>query len=444
MNLLRNSLIGAILVVAFLLFIRWNEFQERHAVAPTTNTTTSSSEIYSDTDNIDTDPVAIEIGGDSEVSEDNDIPALPEPDIIATPAIEEAPSAALIHVVTDSLDALIDTKGGDIVKIALPKHLADQDSSEPFTLLNRNQSHLYIAQSGLLGTNGTDVKNKPRPIYAATQKSFEMKEDEDTLVVDLTLNQDSAIITKRFTFSRNSYLIDIEYIIDNRSDKPWSGASYAQIKRDRYIPKSTVGIGMSSYTGAAITTPDSNYKKKDFGDIDDETFEVEQPGGWVAMVQHYFVSAIVPDAEQKNLFYLQKTRNNYYLMGYRGSLVTIPPQSVGKTGFSFYSGPKHIKQLEKISPHLELTIDYGLLWFIAKPLFYGLDYIHSKVNNWGIAIILLTVLIKLVFFYPSAMSYRSMAKMRKLQPIMMDLKERFGDDRQKMSAELMKMYKKEK
>jgi len=163
------------------------------------------------------------------------------------------------------------------------------------------------------------------------------------------------------------------------------------------------------------------------------------------MIQHYFISAWIPDADKTNHFNLRKNRSSdIYLLGFTSESTTIAPNSTGSLSASFYAGPKNIRTLSAISPHLDLTIDFGWLWMIAKPLFFGLEKIHGWVGNWGIAIILLTCSIKLLFFYPSAMSYRSMAKMRKVQPLMAELKERYGDDRQKMSGELMKLYKKEK
>ena len=243
---------------------------------------------------------------------------------------------------------------------------------------------------------------------------------------------------------KGSYLIDVQYHIDNNSAAAWQGAMYGQIKRDGYIPPNDM-IGMQPFVGAAITTDDSNYKKMSFGDIADEKMAASKTGGWVALVQHYFISAWIPDAAQQNQYTIKKmSSKDLYLLTFTSPVNTIAANDSGRFNAQFYVGPKIIKNLEAISPFLDLTIDFSWLWFIAKPLFYVLDFVHGLVGNWGIAIIILTMFVKLIFLYPSAMQYRSMAKMRKLQPKMMDLKEQYGDDRQKMSQELMKLYRTEK
>jgi len=446
MNLLRYSLIGGILIVLFLLVIRWNEFQERqlaqmtdNAAQPTLTASPKPTDSSAPPDvNIDAPPAGTT----------SDIPDAPlEPQAAAEDtgiAEDNAPQSQLISVDTDSLQVLIDTHGGDIVKVSLPKHYAKlNEPDNPFILLNRTNAHTYVAQSGLVGKNGTDTKDG-RPIFTASAMTYQMA-DKDTLVVDLRYQQESADITKRFTFNRGSYLIDITYLVDNRSSEAWSANLFGQIKRDDYNPFVSTTFGMKPYLGAAITTPETNYKKIPFKDLKDSSFEVDIQGGWVAMVQHYFISAWVPDADLNNHFKLRKSRGtDYYLLGFTSERITVAPNARGEINASFYAGPKDVSALEKISPHLDLTIDFGWLWMIAKPLFFALQGIHGVVGNWGVAIILLTMAVKLLFFYPSAMSYRSMAKMRKVQPLMQELKEQYGDDRQRMSQELMKLYKKEK
>lgn len=209
---------------------------------------------------------------------------------------------------------------------------------------------------------------------------------------------------------------------------------------------------MASFTGAAFTTPETNYKKYDFDDIEyknpntnkteiDDQFKIQ--GGWAALVQHYFVSAWVPSKDTLNSFEVYKSKKtNLNVLQFNTPSFTVLPKSGGSIGAAFYVGPKNIKEMQKLAPHLDKTLDFGWLWFIAKPLFSFMDKIHSFVGNWGIAIILITLAIKVVFFYPSAMSYRSMAKMRKLMPQIQELKDRYGDDRQCLGTETMKLYKK--
>lgn len=444
---IRTSLIAGMLLVAFLLVIRWNDFQQRQITEQPSYETTISAPAQSASDTPQVEQrTSTDQGGD--VPEVPVAPAINATEGSAQPA---APQSQLVEVNTDVLQVLIDTHGGDLIKVALPRHFKEIDTpDQPFVLLNRTQSHTYVAQSGLVGPDGTD-SGTDRPTFSVEQTDYALREGEDQVVVNLLLDQGDVQITKRFTFTRGSNLIDIEYLIENNSDSVWSGNIFGQIKRDDYIPP-TAGIGMQPYVGAAVTTQEDNYHKVEFDDLqklnqpgESGALKFTKEGGWVAMVQHYFMSAWIPNQDATNYYNLRKSRNdNIYRLSYTSENVQIAPQSSGTIKTSFYAGPKYVKKLAEIAPHLDLTIDYGWLWWIAKPLFYVLDYIHDKVGNWGIAIILLTVLIKLLFFYPSAMSYRSMAKMRMVQPKMAELKERYGDDRQKMSAELMKLYKKEK
>ncbi len=449
MNMLRNALLGGIFIVVFLLFIRWNEFQESKVSSPGPAASAAvESAQPSSSPAIDSDiPSA-----NTQVSDASDLPVAPseEDSSSDTPALttaeeNEVVANQIITIKTDTLDVEIDPKGGDIVKLALLQHLADiDDPNSEYTILTRTRNHTYIAESDLIGTNGTHTA-KGRVTYQTAATQYQLKEGKDSLVVDLTTQQDSTLITKRFTFKRDSYLIDVEYLIDNtKSENTWKAALYGRIKRDDYVPRAGGMFQMQPYLGAATTTEESNYEKYDFEEIEKKKLEFDYVGGWVAMVQHYFVSAWVPDAETKNTFTLKQSSNRqYYYLGFKTPLNVVQPGEQASIKASFYAGPKILKRLEKVSPHLDLTIDFGFLWFVAKPLFLGLDFIHGLIGNWGFSIILLTFFIKLIFFYPSAMSYRSMAKMRKLMPKMQELKERFGDDRQKMGMETMKLYKKE-
>lgn len=435
MNWLRNALIAAILVITYILFLRWNEFTERNA-SPTLaqKAPTEVTESYGDV------PSGIEIEAVAEVSED-----VPKVSIdTSAPSVSTAPTNQIITVKTDVLDVHIDPNGGDVLQVVLLDHLADKaDDNQPFVLLTKSNTHTYVARSGLTAGNGPDKSGKERAQYSVSQTSYQLENGEDKLVVDLTLEQDQATVTKRFTFTKSSYLIDVEYIINNRASTPWQARLYGQIIRDGSEPQYGY-LGMRPYLGAAITTEEKNYKKVDFDDMDDGPVVTERIGGWVSLIQHYFISAWIPPETAKNEYTLTKAKNGNYVLRFVSETTTVQPNSTGTVKAGFYAGPKNIRRLEEISPHLDLTIDYSFLWFIAKPLFFALDFIHGLVGNWGIAIVLLTVLIKAVFFYPSAVSYRSMAKMRKLQPKMAELKERCGDDRQKMSTEMMKLYKTEK
>ena len=432
MDWLRTSLIAGIALLSFLLIIRWSEFQERNQ-PPTPQTTISSTPTASSTQNESSDIPQVTT---TETSSGNDVPS----------PTGNVSSSQLISVKTDVLDVLIDPRGGDLIKVALPTFFAELNQpDEPFILLNQTSEHTYVARSGLVGANGTDTKES-RPLFSSPQKSYTMSEGQENLHVDLVYQQTPEItITKRFTFTRSSHLIDVQYLIANNSSQNWQGILYGQIKRDTYNPNPSSAMGMKPFLGAATTTNEKNYFKITFDDIADEALVHKKEGGWVAMVQHYFLSAWIPPQDSVNEFniYKQKTTDLFFLQ-FTSQPFNVAAGTTGEKAAGFYAGPKDIRTLESISPFLDLTVDYSFLWWIAKPLFFILDAIHSVVGNWGVAIILLTVLIKILFFYPSAASYRSMAKMRKVQPKMQALKERYGEDRQKFSAEMMKLYREEK
>jgi YidC/Oxa1 family membrane protein insertase len=423
----KNLLIAAILATLLMLVIRWHEYQEQ---LPTqtpvaTQTTTNTGSI----------PPATAIN--------SDVP-------VAANSLSEAEKTTLaanqlIQVKTDSLELTINPLGGDIVQLALPRHFLKLDTpDQPFVLLDNRDNHTYLAQSGLIGTNGTDTA-QGRPLFTSETQTYSLKDGENQLQVDLVLQQGDVKITKRFTFTRGEYLINVEYLIDNKSENKWSAQLYGQIKRDSQNFVKVSALEMNPFLGAAITTTDENYKKMTFAKIAEGEFKTSHQGGWVAMVQHYFISAWIPDPNSENSYSLRKLVNNdLYLLGFTGKVTEVAPGTQGSISASFYAGPKDTERLEQISPHLDLTVDYGWLWWVSKPLFWLMQQIHNLVGNWGLAIIGLTLCVKIVFFKLSATSYKSMAKMRKLAPKMAELKERLGDDRQKFSQEMMKMYKTEK
>ena len=430
----RSLLISAMLVVVYMLFLEWNTFQE--ANAPVVDSATVEKTIIPEL------PEAMAV---SAVTDVGDLPEIIDESKIPTPEVTNEINTRLVKVSTDVLTVLIDTQGGDIVRVDLPKHLTELgESSSPFILLNRTSSTTYIAQSGLVGANGTDTK-AGRPLFSVDAEQYQLQDGEDSLTGNLTLRQGEVLITKRFTFKRSDYLIGLTYHVDNQSSHPWKAGLFGQIKRDSHNPTVGNSMGMAPFLGAALTSNDENYKKLDFEDIEDETFKETVTGGWVAMVQHYFISAWVPDQSISNTFNLRKLGSqDLYMLGFTSPQVAVEPGEKGELKAAFYAGPKDQYRLEKISPYLDLTVDYGLLWWIAKPLFWVLYQLHMVLGNWGWSIIFLTVMIKAAFFRLSATSYRSMANMRKLQPEMARLKDLYGDDRQKMSQETMSLYKREK
>ena len=340
----------------------------------------------------------------------------------------------------------IDLQGGDIVELALPQYLAQLDNPDvPFVLLEQNQQRTYVSQSGLIGPDGIDSAG--RATFSAEAERFDLADGEDRLVVDLHWRGDNGVqVTKRFTLHRGDYLIRVDYLVTNGSDSRWQANLFGQIKRDSSAPPAadSSGMGMQPFLGAALTQPDERFTKFDFDDMAEEPFKKQLPGGWVAMLQHYFLSAWIPNPQQTHTYSTRVTRSGFNIAGFTSPALVLDPGQSGETGASFWAGPKDQYRLEEISPYLDLVVDYGWLWWIAQPLYWLLAQMYALVGNWGFAIILLTVLIKAAFFKLSATSYRSMANMRRVQPKMMAIREEFADDKQKQSQAMMDLYRKEK
>jgi YidC/Oxa1 family membrane protein insertase len=411
-----------------MMVLQWNQDYNTPAAAPTVASSSVSAYAPSDSDLPSTTSTA-----------SADVPATAE----ATTAAVAATDASLISVKTDTLELLIDPRGGDVIEAKLPQHLAVLSESEPLTLLEQNATRTYVAQSGLVGKNGPDANPEGRPLYNSEARSYEMG-GSDQLSVDLQLNENGVAITKRFTFTRGSNAIKVEYLINNQSAENFETVLFGQLKRDRSAdPSQQTDMGMQSYLGAVFSTAENNYQKVDFDDMDDKRFTATSADGWVAMSQHYFLSAWIPQPGQ-TYTYQTRVLNGLYIAGFLAPAVNVAPGQQTTLSSTLYAGPKDTDQLEQVASDLDLTIDYGILWFVASPLYMLLKWIYSIVGNWGLAIIGVTLLIKIALFQLNAKAFKSMAKMRKFGPEMARLKELYGDDRQKMSQEMMKLYSKEK
>lgn len=427
MDVKRLFLIISLALVSYLMVVQWNQDYGPQAQAPVVQSTLPSST-----------PSVTHSGSE-------DIPQNSARDELAVSSSEA--STSLIEVRTDVLDLRIDPRGGDIVYAALPQHAARVDTPEiPFVLLERSKLRTYVAQSGLAGVNGPDASRNGRPLFSTEKPSFELEEGADSLQVDLNFIQDSGVqITKRFILKRDSYDIRVEYLINNTSSETWSGYYFAQLKRDNSPdPTQAEGMGMASYLGAAISSQAEKYEKITFQDIQEKDVKRESVGGWVAMIQHYFVSAWIPDQNVKQEYSTRSTSRGDNIVGFSSPETLLQPGEQVTLGSNLYVGPKVQERLEAAATNLELTVDFGWLWFIAQPLFWMLDILHGFLGNWGWAIIILTVMIKAAFFHLSASAYRSMANMRRVGPELQRMKEKYGDDRQKMSQAMMELYKKEK
>ncbi|GLO45914.1 MULTISPECIES: membrane protein insertase YidC [Pseudomonas] len=433
MDIKRTILIVALAIVSYVMVLKWNQ-DYGQAALPTQNTAASTV-----APGLPDGVPAGNAGASADVPSAN----------AETSAAELAPVAVskdLIRVKTDVLELAIDPVGGDIVQLNLPQYPRRQDHPDiPFQLFDNGGERVYLAQSGLTGVNGPDARPAGRPLYAADKKGYQLADGQQQLVVDLKFSDNGVNYIKRFSFKRGEYDLTVSYLIDNQSGQTWSGNMFAQLKRDASSdPSSSTATGTATYLGAALWTASEPYKKVSMKDIDKGSLKENVSGGWVAWLQHYFVTAWIPAKSDNNVVQTRKDSQGNYIIGYTGPAISVPAGGKVETSAMLYAGPKIQSKLKELSPGLELTVDYGFLWFIAQPIFWLLQHIHSLLGNWGWSIIVLTMLIKGLFFPLSAASYRSMARMRAVAPKLAALKERFGDDRQKMSQAMMELYKKEK
>ncbi|MCL1076332.1 membrane protein insertase YidC [Shewanella dokdonensis] len=413
----RNILLIALLAVSFMI---WQQWQTDKAPKPAVTETTVASQTQ---DTIQNDvPTADGSAG------------TPEPSVVA--------SKDLVRVKTDQLDVLINPVGGDIVHAALVAHKLELGKDDPFVLLEQKADFTYIAQSGLIGSGGVDT-NAGRPTYAVSSTEFQLKDGDDTLKVPMTYTAPNGVkYTKVFTFRKGKFDIRVDYQVANTTAAPLQVQMYGQIKQT--IKPSDSHMMMPTYRGAAFSTADTRYEKYKFDEIKEKDLRKETQGGWVAMLQHYFVSAWVPSAKQNNVIYTSVSNGTMANIGFRGQPETVAPGTTASVGADFYVGPKDQAALSELSDSLNLVVDYGVLWWLAVPIYKLMMFFHSFVGNWGLAIILITFTVRGILFPLTRAQYTSMAKMRNLQPKIQELKDRLGDDRQKMGQAMMEMYKKEK
>ena len=434
----RVILWGALALVLVMIWQSWTAFQLDYATPPVDSVAAP-----------DAPPSANPIGA-------ADVPAAPQTPTESSTAVapNDAPrevedSAQLIRVETDVVRAEIDPRGGDLVRIELLRYPLRVDApDEPFVLMYRSDEQLAIAQSGLIG-NGREYPNHGVE-YQARQYEYQLGDDSHIEVALDWRAPDGVAYQKVFRFARDSYRIEIDFRVDNQTDQAWSGFVYGQLKQTEIDQESSLGFlgRLPSFHGAAMYTADDKYDKISYANMRDDAVNRVTPFGWVAMMRHYFVSAYLPDDSAGLQFYTGTGgyQNRQYRIGYKTTApVQIAAGNNGVLSSVLFVGPKAHDQLERQNVEgLLLTVDYGWLTPIADPLFWLLSKIHGFTDNWGWAIVLLTVLVKAVFYPLSAASYRSMAKMKKLAPRMKTLKERCGDDKKRFQQEMMKFYKSEK
>jgi YidC/Oxa1 family membrane protein insertase len=347
-----------------------------------------------------------------------------------------------IKVRTDRLQVVINTAGGEITRVALPTYPVSLDKpDQPFQLLDDRMPKYFVAQSGLLASQGEAPDH--HALFSAEQTDYVLADGQNELKVRLHWsNEDGIQVSKVFTFHRDSYKVDLDVEVQNAGQQAWKGRAYQQLQRTEMARES---MFLYTYTGGVVSSSWDPYEKIEFSEMGE--WKPEQSyntGGWIAMLQHYFLGAWIPAADSANHFYTKALTDGRYLLGQSGEEQSVAPGNKANFSSRFYAGPKEQHRLEKIEPNLRLTVDYGILDILAKPVFWVMEKIYSVMGNWGLAIIFVTLIIKLIFFPLSAASYKSMANMRRLSPKLKALKERYGDDRQKMSQAMMEIYKKEK
>ena len=444
MDIRRIFIFAGLALSSYMLFYTWEQdygsAAKKAAATPQTQISESVAETASDSPVVaDAADPALAAEGSADVPDVAD--ASEQPVIPAAGGEVSTAADQLVTVETDTLKVIIDLKGGQIIDARLKNYSESLDNPDvPFALLETSMVRNYVAQSGLLGPDGVDKNGGAT--YTAEQSSYSLG-DSDSLQVVLSTSTDKADVKKIFTFHRGLYLTDVNYRVTNKSSEPWKGVFYAQLKRDGSDdPSKSSSLGMAAYLGAALTTSDERYMKVTFDDLEEEPYKSVETGGWAAILQHYFVAAWVPPQDQQHTYNGRYVKGNY-IFGFYDNTVTVMPGETVNMGAQLYTGPKIQDRLEEIAKNLNLVVDYGILWWLAQPLFWVLTWFHGMAGNWGVAIILLVVTIKLVFFKLNTVSYRSTYKMRQLAPKIQALKDKYGDNREKLGQETMKLYKTE-
>jgi len=422
MDFQRLILIAALSFTLFMIWKAWEEDYGPKPVAPAPSAMAPAAPAVS--------------GGD-----------VPQAGAAATPV--EAPaapglnSAQRIQVVTDVVRAELDTYGGDLRQLYLLAYPVSVDEPQKPVELLRDKGEVFVAQTGLLPQGQGIAAPDHHATFTADRTEYRLEPGQEQVEVRLHWSGPNGVsVDKIYTFHRGSYVVDVSYEIRNSGKAEWRGHAYHQWLRAE--PPEQSAFFVATYTGGVIHGGETKYEKIDFDQMREANLSRDLPGAWAAMIQHYFVGAWIPPQETTQNAYSKSLGDNRYILGLVGPAVSVAPGQSLTLPSRLYAGPKVQDTLEKVAPGLELTVDYGWLTFIAKPLWWMLDWIHKLIGNWGWAIIVLTILIKLAFYKLSETSYKSMAHMRKVQPKMVAIKERYEDDRQKMNEAMMKLYREEK
>ncbi|WP_018972160.1 membrane protein insertase YidC [Rudaea cellulosilytica] len=434
MSSTRSFLLLALLAISYMLYSAWEQDYGLKPAAPTPAAATGSSAT----------PATAAAG--------NDVPAAATPaNAVSTPSAADAgkePAVQTISVATDVLHVEISTLGGSVVRADLLAYPIDpKDKTKPVRLLDDGNAHYFVAQTGLVSSSGAAPSHKTP--FNAEKTNYDLAAGTDKIEVPLTWTDASGIsVRKVFVFTRGSYLIETREEVANTGTAAWTGNEYRQLQRT--APPAQSGGLFSVYNSEAYAFvgaawyAQGKFNKLAFAKFSESPLNnTEVSGGWVALLQHYFFAAFIPttgEADQYSTSVLQ----DHYLIRALSPALTVAPNATGTFATRLYVGPKLQSELANVAPGLELTADYGILTFIAQPMHWVLVQLHKLTGNWGVAIILLVLLLKLALYKPSEAQYRSMAKMKQFQPRLEALKERYGDDKQKLNAATMELYKKEK
>lgn len=424
--------------LSFVIFMIWQVWQQEHQIV--TNTSTNTNNVTSNN--------AIVTKPNTSKVVSNLIPSVNsnKDTSISTPNVAEVISGD-ISVYTDVFNIKLANKGGKIVHLDLIKYPVNvEDKTKFFSLLQSKSPNkpFYVCESGIKGPSNLDSKLFPdhNALFSGTKSEYTLS--GDTLEVPLTWKSlvSGLEITKTYIFTKNSYDIKVIYTINNQTGSEWRGSVYGQLTREGLLKSEERGLTNYSYTGAAYYTKENKYEKVDFENLDEKAISVSSKNTWIGFIQHYFTGAIIPTKEEVRLYSYKEA--NHYSVGALQPLLVVKAGETKESSFNMFLGPKLQDQMQSSSEGLELSVDYTWLTIVAKPIFWLLKTIYSFVQNWGISIILVTLFIKLIFFKLSATSYKSMARMRKLQPRLAKMKENFGDDKMALNKAMMKMYKDEK
>ena len=425
----RFVLITALLLLLFLLYQEW---QKDYGIKP-----------------ISSNKQNTEISQGVTSATGKDLPRIPEEgkqepgESVTLPREGHEQGDGIVLVETDSFSMKIDLQGAIVVYAGLKQYPVSLEESEnPLALMDRSPALTHYVQDGLLSSGPAPSHETA---YQASARTFVLPEGENTLEVPFfwVAADGSLAVTKTYRFQRGSHVVAIWYEIENRGPLPWSGNLYSQIKRND--PGRTSRLGIYTYTGAVFSSPENRYVKIDFDDMREKKSEQKTRGGWVAMIQHYFLTALIPAKEDDEYqFYANSLNDGNFAAGMFSPSLTLAAGEKGTLGNRLYIGPKIQESLSETAEGLDLTVDYGKLWVLSKPLFIGLNFLHDLTGNWGWSIILVTVILKMVFFPLSAAGFRSMANMRRVQPRLIALKERYQNDKTQLNQAMMQIYKEEK